>query len=157
MPDLFRPVPIPESAYNDGSYVNYHLGDYSVNAVEIYYNGQWLPLPTTKPGSGLITTTAVSDGRNNAAQFIGRQIGRTQSKINNLVFPALYAHEWATILQVFKDQIERPVRYFDQEAGAKITRQMYVNDRTAEIYSYRENGDVEIFVNCSLNLIDTGR
>ena len=49
------------------------------------------------------------------------------------------------------------VTYFDQQKGKKITRQMYVNDRTAEPYAIDEAGNITVWKDCMFNLIDTGR
>lgn len=159
--EIFNPVPIPEEAYNDGTYTNYLLGDYSVPAVQVYYEGNWVTLPMHKDFRKDITSTMVNAGRNASAEVIGEVIGgRTQSKVSGLVFPYLYAHEWKKILTIFKgENISRPVKYFDQEAGDFIVRQMYINDREAEIFAYRQDGSgrVEIYQNCSMNLIDMGK
>lgn len=156
--EIFNPLPIPEEAYSDGTYTDYLLGDYSVPAVQVYYENQWITLPMHKDFRKDITTTMVNAGRNAGAEVIGEQIGRTQSKVSGLVFPYLYAHEWQKILQIYKDNIKRPTKYYDQETGDFIVRSMYVNDREAEVFAYRQDGSgrVEIYQNCSLNLIDMG-
>ena len=147
---------IPEEAYSDGTYVNYKLGNYDVPAVQVYYNNAWVTLPMHKDGTGDITTTLVNSARNSVGTVIGQQIGRTQGKIEGLVFPFLYAHEWASICQMFKLKISRKVRYFDMELGKKIERTLYINDRTATRFAYRSNGDVAVWKDCSLSLIDVG-
>lgn len=102
----------------------------------------------------------VTSARSTATgEVIGEQIGRPQAKINSYVAPLLYAHEWSKILRMFKDQIHRRFRFFDQESGTMIEREMYVGDRTATVYAYKQDGSgaVEIWKDCSVNFVDMGK
>lgn len=154
---IYNPMPIPNPIPAGKTIWSYKLGKYDPPIAKVYFEGEWIPLPqgavdTTKQ----ITTTVVNAGRNVNAEVIGEQIGRTQSKIDGYKIPYLYAHEWAKILKIFKDQISREVRYFDQEAGSFITRTMYVSDRSATVFAYKQDGSgaVEIWKDCELHLID---
>ena len=155
---IYNPMPIPNPIPAGKTLWDYKLGNYDTSWLQVYYAGEWITMPMGKDGTDQITTTVVNAGRNAEATVIGTQIGRTQSKIENYVIPFLYAHEWSKILKIFKDQIHRKVRYFDQEAGTFITREMYVNDRKAVAFAYKQDGSgaVEIWSDCSLNLIDLG-
>ena len=158
----FNPNPIPASAYEDGTYVNYKLGVY-VPYILVFYNGKWEPLPQTAPGSSYIVSSFVSDARNVQGTFVGQQIGRNQVKFNNLVFPFLYAHEWTRVLKMLKMNQPTFFKFFDVEAGREIQRTLYPSDRTATPYAYAQTilkGEStyrpEIYSNCSVNLIDRG-
>ena len=83
------------------------------------------------------------------------KIGRDQSKVE-YVASILNADEWSEILQIFERSFVNNVTYFDMVANKKITRKMYVNDRTATPYAVDEDGNVTVWKDCSLNLIDTG-
>lgn len=159
MYNIYNPAPIPNPIPAGKTIWDYKLGDYSVPHLEVYYEGEWVRIPMAKDGVKQVTTTVVNAGRNAEAEVIGTQIGRTQSKIDAYVIPFLYAHEWAKILKIFKDQINRTVRYFDQESGKIIQRNMYVSDRTATVFAYKKDGsgEVEIWKDCELHLIDMGK
>ena len=153
---IFNPAPLPKVIPAGKTIWDYKLGDYSVPFVQVYYEGEWITLPMAKDGIGAITSTIVNAGRNAEAQVIGTQIGRTQSKIDTYIIPFLYAHEWARILEIFKDKINRKVRYFDQEANSFIEREMYVNDRKAKIYAFKQDGSgaVEIWKDAEIHFVD---
>ena len=157
---IFNPMPIPNPIPAGKTIWDYKLGNYDVPWAEVYFEGEWVVLPMAAPDTTKqITTTVVNAGRNAEAEVIGEQIGRTQSKIDAYKIPYLYSHEWSKILRIFKDQIVRTVRYFDQEENGFITRDMYVNDRTATVFAYKQDGSgkVEIWKDCELHLIDMGR
>ncbi|MBQ8299570.1 MAG: hypothetical protein IJX99_06960 [Clostridia bacterium] len=99
--------------------------------------------------------TMVSDARNAQGVFIGQKIGRDQSKVE-YVASALTAQEWSEILMIFERSFVNDVTYFDMVTGSKITRKMYVNDRTASPLAVDEEGNVTVWKDCALNLIDTG-
>lgn len=154
---IYNPIPIPSPIPAGKTIWSYKLGNYDVPWAQVYFEGEWVTLPMGAPDTTKqITTTVVNAGRNVDAEVIGEQIGRTQSKIDTYKIPFLYAHEWSKILKIFKDQIVRTVRYFDQEANAFITRDMYVSDRSATVFAYKQDGSgrVEIWKDCELHLID---
>ena len=159
MYNIYNPAPIPNPIPAGKTIWDYKLGNYDIPHLEVYYEGEWVRLPMAKDGIKAITTTVVNAGRNAEAEVIGTQIGRTQSKIDSYIIPFLYAHEWSKILRMFRRQIERKVRYFDQESGKKIERYMYVSDRTATIFAYKKDGsgEVEIWKDCELHFIDMGK
>lgn len=157
---IYNPIPIPNPIPAGKTIWDYKLGNYDIPWAEVYYEGEWVRLPMSGVDSmKQITTTVVNAGRNAQAEVIGEQIGRTQSKIDSYKVPYLYAHEWTKILRIFKDQIVRTMRFYDQETGEFITRDMYVSDRTATAFAYKQDGSgaVEIWKDCSCNFIDMGR
>ena len=106
--------------------------------------------------SGLQTqTTMVNGGRNAKGVFIGQRVGRDQSKVE-LVWPTMSAAQWSALLQLFKTSFVNSVTYFDAVEGKKITRRMYVNDRTQTPFVVDDDGNVTMWRDCRLNLIDTG-
>lgn len=130
-----------------------NIGNYSINVIEV--NGLQLPIPSA--GSFRATVTTAVDGARNAnGVFIGQKVGRDQSKIE-FKAPFLTAEEWSDILSVFDNNFVNGVTYFDMQKGSKITRQMYVGDRTADAYAIDDDGNVTIWKDCAFNLIDTGR
>lgn len=155
---IFNPLPLPNPIPAGKTVWDYKLGRYDVPFIKVYFEGEWVVLPMSKEGIKATTTTIVNAGRNAEAQVIGTQIGRTQSKIDTYVIPFLYAHEWTKILKIFKNDIHRKVKYYDQEAGGLIEREMYVSDRTATPYAFKQDGsgEVEIWKDCELHLIDMG-
>ena len=153
---IFNPLPIPDPIPAGKTIWDYKLGNYSVPFLQVYYEGEWVTMPMAKDGIKAITTTIVNAGRNAEAQVIGEQIGRTQSKVDAYIIPFLYAHEWSKILKIFKDKIHRKVKYFDQEANDFIQREMYVNDRSAKAYAFKNDGSgkVEIWQDAEIHFID---
>lgn len=117
-------------------------------------NGKTFPMARVDSGKQT-ASTMVTDGRNALAVFIGQKIGRDQSKIE-YVCPALSADEWSEILMIFNKNFVNNVTFFDMVTGKKKTRRMYVNDRTAIPYAVDDDGNVTVWKDCSLNLIDTG-
>ncbi len=117
--------------------------------------GVRFPYPNKE--SGLQTqSTMVSEGRNAQGVFIGRKVGRDQSKVE-LEWASMDAALWASLLQLFKTNFVNPVEYYDMTEGKVITRHMYVSDRTA--MPKRINPHTGVWLeakNCKLSLIDTG-
>lgn len=157
---IYNPAPIPDPLPVGKNIWDYTLGDYRVKWLQVYYEGEWVTIPMGSADSTKqVTSTIVNAGRNATGEVIGEQIGRTQSKIDGFKIPFLYAHEWAKILQIFKQKISRKIRYFDQEANSFIERVMYVSDRTATIHAFKQDGSgkVEIWKDCEVHFIDMGQ
>lgn len=117
--------------------------------------GVRFPYPNKE--SGLQTqATLVSEGKNSKGVFIGRKVGRDQSKVE-LEWSSMNAQVWASLLQLFKSNFVNPVEYYDMTEGKVITRRMYVSDRTAMPKRINpQTGEWVEAKNCKLNLIDTG-
>lgn len=158
----FDPEPIPKAAYTNGTLGNYLLGDYHPTIFVQSGNG-WEVLPIPKTGSSFIVTSFVTEGRNAQGMVVGEQIGRDQVKLNALIYPALYAHEWERLLSLLKVGQKTYFKYYDLSAGKEIIRALYPGDRTATIYSYAPyilSGESccrpQVLSDCSVNLIDRG-
>lgn len=128
------------------------LGKY--NEEFLVVNGKTFPMVKADSGKQTVATM-VSDARNAQGVFIGQKIGRDQSKVE-YVASVLTAKEWSEILMIFERSFVNNVTYFDMVTGRKVTRKMYVSDRTASPLSVDEEGNVTTWKDCALNLIDTG-
>lgn len=140
-------VPLPDA--NLGVYVPGYL----------VIDGYEFPMHKVDSGSQT-TTTTVDAGRNTKNEVIGRKISRDSSKLE-LEWAVLSATEWQNILNVFNTgTIEHTVEYYDQMLG-RITRKMYVGDRTATPASIGYHTDhsmrVLIWKDAKINLIDCNR
>lgn len=115
------------------------------------------PFPYPNKDSGLQTiATLVTSGRNESGVFIGRKIGRDQSKVE-LQWSSMAAATWAQLLQIFDEHFVNPVTYYDMSKGTMITRNMYVSDRTAKPQKIDPNTGAWIIAkDCVLSLVDTG-
>ena len=128
------------------------LGKYGTDFLVV--NGKAFPMTKVDTGKQTVATL-VNDSRNALGVFIGQKIGRDQGKVE-FVAPILNASEWSEILLIFENSFVNDVTYFDMVTNQKVTRRMYVNDRTATPYAVDEEGNVTVWKDCSLNLIDTG-
>lgn len=119
----------------------------------IAINGQALPMPAR--GVQPVVTTVVDAGRNANGAVVGQRVGRDQYKLDALVWPVLSAEEWSRILRLLQDFFVS-VTFPDPVSNRPVTIKMYPGDRTAEPYRVDENGNPTMYINCRVNLIDTG-
>ena len=117
-------------------------------------NGHDWPYP--KRGVTPTVTTIVDAGRNANGIVIGQRLGRDQYKIDNLEWPVLSADQWESMLQDISG-FYFPVTFYDPVTQTQKTLTMYCGDRTAEPYWVDANGKPTMYINCKVNLIDTGR
>lgn len=124
----------------------------------IRIDGEDFPWPDWEQGMQT-ASSLVDGGRNVDGVFIGRQVGRNQSKIQ-LQWYILPASVWGRMLQKFDPEhggkFINPVSYYDMAAMQITTRNMYVSDRTASPLTIDADGNWLYAKNCKLNLIDTG-
>lgn len=116
-------------------------------------NGQEVPYP--KRGVTPTTITVVDAARNANGVMVGQRIGRDQYKIDNLEWPYLSAEDWSRILTLCSSFFVN-LTFWDPVSNAQKTLQCYVGDRTAEPYWVDENGRPTHYINCKVNIIDTG-
>lgn len=119
----------------------------------IKINGQDLPYP--KRGVKVVVSTIVNAGRNANAVVVGQRIGRDQYKIDGLEWPWLTAAEWSNILNLISGFYFN-VTFPDPVTGYARTIRMYCGDRSAEPYWVNSYGTPTHYLNCKVNLIDTG-
>lgn len=116
-------------------------------------NGYQLPPP--KRGVTPTVTTLVNSGRNANGVVVAQKLGRDQYKIDNLEWPYLTAEEWSRILSILNSFFVQ-LTFYDPVSNGLKTIQVYPGDRTAEPYWVDENGKPKAYINCKVNLIDTG-
>ena len=116
-------------------------------------NGVEVPYP--KRGVQPLVSTVVNAGRNANGVVVGQRIGRDLYKINQLVWPWLTAKEWSNILTLLSSFFVM-VTFPDPVTMQQKTVRMYCGDRSAEPYWVDDNGNPTHYLNCKVNLIDTG-
>lgn len=113
-----------------------------------------LPNPSTLSGRGTIATM-VNSGRNASAVVTAQKIGRDQDK-TELAWPYMNKADWEEILAFFDENFFFDFTYYSPVAGTKITRKFYVGDRTYQPFAVDDDGEPIAYVECKLNVIDTG-
>ena len=113
-----------------------------------------LPNPSTTSGRGTIATM-VNSGRNASAVVTAQKIGRDQDK-TELAWPYMNKEDWEEILAFFDENFFFDFTYYSPVAGMKITRKFYVGDRTYQPFAIDDDGEPIAYVECKLNVIDTG-
>ena len=113
------------------------------------------PEPSFYSGS---TSTLVDSARNAEGRMIGAVIRDDVAKIE-IGWRYLTVEQWADIQKCFKTgaggSFTNNVTFFDQSAGEWVTREMYVNDRTAGMWRRDPvNGNVMGWTDCKLALIE---
>lgn len=117
--------------------------------------GVALPEPSTYSGN---TSTLVDSARNVEGKMVGSVIRDDVAKVE-LKWRYLTVQQWAAINKLFKKnaggKFINKVTFFDQSAGAYITRNMYVGDRKAGMWRRNPStGEVMGWTDCSLSLIE---
>lgn len=117
--------------------------------------GYALPEPSTYSGN---TATLVDSARNVEGKMIGSVIRDDVAKVE-MTWRYLTVQQWADINKLFKisagGQFINYVTFFDQSAGAYVSRYMYVNDRKAGLWRRNPTtGEVMGWTDCSLALIE---
>lgn len=117
--------------------------------------GYDFPEPSSYSGN---TSTLVDSARNVNGVMLGSVVRDDVSKIE-ISWKYLTVEQWARIQKCFRNssggRFINLVTFFDQSVGGWVTKQMYVNDRTAGMWRRDpETGDVLGWTDCSLNLIE---
>lgn len=113
-----------------------------------------IPDPSTYTGT---TSTIVDSGRNVEGVVVGAvirdDVGKVTAKWNFIT-----ADAWANILRLFSTKrggaFVNTVTFYCQDTNDWETRQMYVNDRSAEVFLRDNAGNIRGYVNASLALIE---
>lgn len=113
-----------------------------------------LPNPSTESGKATIATL-VNSGRNANAVVTAQKIGRDQDK-TELAWPYLNKEDWEELLRFFDENFYFTFTYYSPVAGSKISRVFYVGDRTYQPFAVDDNGEPIAYVECKLNVVDTG-
>lgn len=120
----------------------------------IRVNGKPFPAPKLYPN--MVVTTAVDAARNANNKVVGQKIGRDNYKIDNLEWPYLDAATWSSMLQEFDQNFFSTVQFWDMVNNNWRTLTMYPGDRTADVYMVDGEGKPTYYINCKVNIIDTG-
>ena len=117
--------------------------------------GYDFPEPSTYSGN---TSTLVDSGRNVEGRMVGSVIRDDISKVE-LSWKYLTVEQWARIQKCFRQssggKFINTVTFFDQSVGGWVTKEMYVNDRKANMFRRDpNNGDILGWVDPSLSLIE---
>lgn len=124
----------------------------SVKAL-VSVDGYDFPEPSTYSSN---TSTLVDSGRNVEGKMVGSVIRDNVSKVE-LSWRYLPVAEWSRILQCFhgKENFVNSVTFFDQYKGDWVTKEMYVNDRKANLFKRDPvTGAVAGWLDVSLALIE---
>ena len=112
-------------------------------------------LPPCKRGVKVTVTTVVNSGRDANGAVVGQRVGRDQYKIDGLEWAYLTAEQWEAILQAVSNFFFY-VTFNDPVTNSRKTVKMYCGDRTGEAYWVDGSGKPTHYINCKVNLIDTG-
>lgn len=116
--------------------------------------GRDIPEPSTYSGT---TVTIVDSARNADGVVVGAVIRDDVGKVS-VKWNFIKADDWANILRLFSiargGSFVNSVTFYCQDTNSWETRQMYVSDRTAEVFLRDKEGNIRGFVNASLSLIE---
>lgn len=103
------------------------------------------------------TSTVVDSARNVKGVMVGAVVRDDIGKVE-MSWNFISAQAWADTLKLFSikrgGKFINSVTFFCQDTNNWETRNMYVNDRTAEIFLRNPDGSIKGYVNASLHLIE---
>ena len=113
------------------------------------------PEPSSYKGN---TSTLVDSARNAQGVVVGAVIRDDVGKVE-MSWKYLTVEQWANILKCFSikrgGSFYNNVTFFCQDTGDWTTRQMYVSDRSADMFRRDpKTGDVLGYTDCSLSLVE---
>lgn len=112
------------------------------------------PEPSTYSST---TSTIVDSGRNVEGYVIGAVIRDGVSKID-LSWNFISAEDWASIMAKFNrsqgGEFYNNVTFFLQDTNSWVTKEMYVGDRSAQIFLRNKDGSIKGYQGASLALIE---
>ena len=118
-------------------------------------NGVAVPCPAK--GLNLERQQLVDSKRNALGEVVAQKINKRLSKFSTLEWKHLSADDWRTI-QKLVDEFTVWVRYWDNPSGEMLIREFYFGDESSEIWKIdNDTGHVLEYINCKVNLIDTGK
>lgn len=111
------------------------------------------PEPSTYSAT---TSTIVDSGRNVEGYVIGAVIRDDVAKIS-MTWNYISAQDWANILAQFSParggSFYNNVTFYLQDTNSWVTRQMYVNDRQADVFLRDKAGNIRGYTGATLALI----
>ena len=112
------------------------------------------PEPSTYSAT---TSTVVDSGRNVKGYVIGAVIRDDIAKIE-CSWNYISAQDWANILAQFSParggSFYNDVTFYLQDTNSWVTREMYVSDRTAQIFIRNKDGSIKGYQSASLSLVE---
>jgi len=125
-------------------------------ALSAYLNVNGLDFPCPRAGFQYVISTTVNAGRNANNAVIGQRVGRDLYKLDQMKWVGLKPEQWQAMLQAMED-FYFPVTFQDYRTGKPITVTMYCGDRKGKpLFANPDSHEVEIYEECSVNLIDAG-
>lgn len=116
--------------------------------------GHDIPSPSKYSG---ITSTAVDSGRNVKGYWVGSVIRDDIAKVE-CSWNFISAQDWSDILKLFSSKsggsFVNSVTFFCQDTNDWETREMYINDRKADVFLRNPDGSIRGFTGASLALIE---
>lgn len=116
--------------------------------------GHDIPEPSQYSGT---TSTVVDSGRNVKGYMIGAVIRDDIAKVE-MAWNFITVEDWASILKLFSEKhggsFINQVTFFCQDTGTWETREMYVNDRKAQVFLRKPDGSIRGYTGAALNLIE---
>ena len=112
------------------------------------------PEPSTYSAT---TSTVVDSGRNVQGYVIGAVIRDDIAKVE-MTWSFISASDWASILSKFSSSrggsFYNNVTFYCQDTNTWETRQMYVSDRTAQVFIRNKDGSIKGYQSASLSLVE---
>lgn len=103
------------------------------------------------------TSTVVDSARNVQGRMVGSVIRDSMAKIE-CTWKFISAEKWAQLLKQFNislgGQFFNQVTFFNQDINGWETREMYVSDKTANLFLRRPDGTVKGYVDARIALIE---
>lgn len=116
--------------------------------------GHDLPDPSTYSGT---TATMVDSARNAKGYMVGAVLRDDVGKVE-MSWNFISVQEWSRILKLFSRKYGgnfiNSITFFCQDSGTWETRQMYVNDRKAEVFLRNKDGSIRGYKNAAMALIE---
>ncbi len=120
-----------------------------------YFSINGIDLPSPARGLTINRTQQLDQGTNALGQIVAQKINRRKTNINNIVWSYLKAEEWKTILNEI-NKVSGELKFYDALSGQMITRTVLWGDTSEEPLFLDDNGNVTVFVNCSVTVQDMG-
>lgn len=135
--------------YNAGDEIRPGGAGYKMKPL-VSVGGYGIPDPSTYSST---TATIVDSARNVKGYMVGAVIRQSVAKVE-CTWKYIKAQEWADIMSIFNASFINNVHFYNQDTNAWETRQMYVSDRTANIFLRRPDGSIRGFLDTRLALIE---
>lgn len=112
------------------------------------------PEPSTYSAT---TSTVVDSGRNVEGYVIGAVIRDDIAKVE-MTWNYISAQDWANILSKFSTArggaFYNDVTFYLQDTNSWVTRQMYVSDRTADVFLRDKSGNIRGYTGAAMSLVE---